>query len=178
MRNLVLAASLLLLALPLSAQQQRNAFHVFVANPSFAWSEGSGDQYGGSLGVAYQRRVGRAWAFEVAAARDVDRSTAISFDSNGNIIDEQTRTIRTIPIDLGAMYLFQNDTRWKPYLGTTLRWTEGDPEGSSMLYGLTGGVVWQFSNSFGLRFDGKLLTGDRPTWLNTFNSSAGLSWRF
>ena len=172
MRTLT-AIVFLVLSFAVSAQEKLNAFHVFLANPSFTQSDSTGNNFSGAVGVAYQRRVARVWAVELAVARATDRETIIHYDHNGNVVETRRSTSNTTPVDAAAFYQFPNDTSWKPYLGAVVREID-----SNLLYGVGGGVVWQFGQSLGLRFDGRILGGDRPSWVDQFNASAGVTWRF
>ena len=179
MRTLV-AVACFVFALPALAQERVNAFHVFLGNPSFAHSDRTGDNFTGTIGIAYQRRIGRAWAAELAVARATEHTGYIRYDRDGNVIEERHSTLHSTPVDVAGFYQFPNESSWKPYLGAVVRWIEPDAIGvdDALLYGIDGGVVWQFGKSIGLRFDGKILGGDRPTWVDQLNASAGLSWRF
>lgn len=176
------AVACLVVALSASAQEQRlNAFHVFVANPSFTSSDSAGSSWGGAVGVAYQRRFAEVWAVEVAVARESHHSSYQKFDRQGNVIESGSSRWNTTPLDVAALYQFPNESSWKPYLGVDVRYVDAPPnavEDTRFAYGLEGGVVWQFGRSVGLRFDAKILAGDSPVWLDTFNAGVGVSWRF
>ncbi|HJQ40962.1 MAG TPA: OmpW family outer membrane protein [Thermoanaerobaculia bacterium] len=180
MRKLVLV---LLVALPLVAQQppKRNNLYVFVSNPSGGWSEGGGSSYEGAIGLALQHRFTPRWSGELAVSRQRDHSGFTRFDPNGQIIEQQTYDIDSTPIDLGAQYHFLNTSSWKPYLGLGARYTSEprffEDRGDHILYGATGGVVWQLRPAFGIRFDGKVLLGDAGQF-NRFNGSVGVTWGF
>lgn len=107
----------------------------------------------------------------VSRARHVSGTTVLG--PNGNIIESRTATSYSTPVDLTARYHFLNDSAWKPYAGAGARWAD-----SRAFLDLTGGVVWQFRPSLGLRFDAKGLLGNESRFDSTFNSSVGLAWRF
>lgn len=181
MRTLA-AVACMVVALSASAQQERlNAFHVFVANPSYTSSESSGTNWGGAIGVAYQRRFASVWGLEVAVARDTHHSSYASFDRDGNVVASGSSRWTSTPVDLAALYHFPNQSSWKPYLGVDVRYVDAPRnavENTRFVYGIEGGVVWQFGRTVGVRFDGKVLAGDSPVWVDTFNAGIGLSWRF
>ena len=171
--RILAAAACLVLSLSAAAQERANAFHVFLANPSYAHSDRAGDSFTGAVGIAYSRVFARNWAAEIVVARETSRQGFTRYDHNGNIIEQQRWTSHSTPVDLAGFYNFPNTSSWKPYLGAVVRSVD-----SKVLYGIDGGVVWQFGKSVGLRFDGKVLGGDRPSWVDTLNASVGLAWRF
>jgi outer membrane protein W len=178
MRTTVVIA-LLLLVLPAAAQQ--NAVNVFISDLSVTSSDHSGDDVNGGIGIAYQRRFAPEWAAELSIAYESHDESYRVFDHNGNGIDRGGRSWHTTPVDLSGFYLFQNQTNWKPYVGLGVRWVDAPSDAAddtNFLYGATGGVTWEVGKKVGLRFDGKLLFGDRPTWVDTFTGSVGLAWRF
>ena len=175
------AAACLVIACSMSAQERENAFHVFIANPSFTSSDSAGSHWDGAVGIAYQRRFAETWGVELAVARESHRSGYLKFDRAGNVIDSGSSRWNTTPVDLAAFYHFHNTSNWKPYVGVDLRYVDAPPdavEDTRFAYGIEGGVVWQFGKSVGLRFDGKVLAGDSPVWVDTFNAGVGLVWRF
>ena len=184
MRTFTVLLVCLLVALPLVAQQppKRNSLYVFVSNPSGGWSEGGGSSYEGAIGLALQHKFTPRWSGELAVSRQRDHSGFTRFDPNGNIIEQRTYDIDSTPIDLGAQYHFLNNTNWKPYLGLGARYYTDSSEvfidrGAQVLYGATGGVVWQLRPAFGIRFDGKVLFGNVGRF-NRMNGSVGVTWGF
>jgi hypothetical protein len=176
-------ALVLLISLPLFAQQpqKRNTLFVFVSNPSGGWSEGGGSSYEGAIGLALQHKFTPRWSGELAVSRQRDHSGFTRFDPNGNIIEQRTYDIDSTPIDLGGQYHFLNNTNWKPYLGLGARYNSASgplfDRGNNLLYGATGGVVWQLRPAFGIRFDAKVLLGDTGR-LDRVNGSVGVTWGF
>lgn len=175
------AVACVVVALSLGAQESSNAFHVFVANPSYTSSDSAGTNWDGALGIAYQRRFAEVWGLELAVARESHSGGYRKFDHDGNVIESGSSSWNTTPFDLAAFYHFNNTSNWKPYLGLDVRFVDAPPdavEDTRFAYGIEGGVVWQFGRSVGLRFDGKVLAGDSPVWVDTFNASVGVAWRF
>ncbi len=184
MRKLVVLLAALLIATSLFAQQpqKRTSLYVFVSNPSGGWSEGGGSSYAGAVGLALQHKFTPRWSGELAVSRQRDHSGFTRFDPNGNIIEQRTYDVDSTPIDLGAQYHFLNTTNWKPYVGFGARYHTSTREllldrGDQLLYGATGGVVWQLRPAFGIRFDGKVLLGDTGQ-LDRVNASVGVTWGF
>lgn len=177
--RIVAAIACLVLVLPAAAQQ--NAVNVFVSDLSVRTGDRPGDDVNGGIGIAYQRRVAPKWAVELSVAYETHDESYRVFDHNGNVIDSVNRSWNSTPVDLSGLYLFENEMNWKPYVGLGIRWIDSPPhaaEDTNFLYGPNGGVTWQFGKTVGLRFDAKLLFGDRPTWVDTFTGSMGLAWRF
>jgi hypothetical protein len=173
MRTLVVAA-LLLAPLSLFAQEKRNSLYVFIANPEFTSSETSGTNYSGAFGVALQHKFRERWSGELTIARQRQRTGILRFDPQGNVIERQTFYSHSIPVDLAGYYHFLNDSAWKPYLGLAARYVA--EEGGAG--GIGGGVLWRLRPAFGIRFDGKLLLGNRLSHMSSFNGAVGVAWSF
>ena len=176
MRKLIVIAVSLLASTAAFAQQDKaTGIYVFVSNATFSYSDHSGSNWEGAFGVALQRMFTPHVSAEVSVSRDRRTSSIPAFDFNGNLIEG--RPIRFThdytPVDLTARYHFFNDSTWKPYAGVGVRYVENRAVG-----GVTGGVVWQFRPSLGLRFDAKVLLVNQQAFTDTFNGSAGLAWRF
>ena len=155
------------------AQEKPNGIYVFVANPGFAYSEPGGTSWNAAFGVALQRMFTPHLSGEVTVARDQHTSRVNAFDSNGNLLESQRFTNVFTPVDLTARYHFFTDGPWKPYAGLGVRYVQ-----SRAFPDVTGGVVWQFRPSLGLRFDAKVLVGHQPRFSDSINAGAGLAWRF
>jgi hypothetical protein len=167
MRKLGVAVAFLLVSTAAVAQQDKpTAIYVFITNAGFTYSERSGSDWEGAFGVALQRMFTPHVSAEVSVSRDRRFSRLLAFDPNGNVIDGYTRTITHdfTPVDLTARYHFLNGSAWKPYAGIGVRYVESRAVGD-----LTGGVVWQFRPSLGLRFDAKVLLGNQPRFTDTIN---------
>ena len=174
MRKLVVAVAFLLVSTAAFAQQDKpTGVFVFVTNPGGGSSERSGSYWDGAFGVALQRMFTPHISGEVTVSRDHHTSRFTAFDQNGDIIEYRTFTSDSTPVDLTARYHFFTDGAWKPYAGVGVRYVESRAFGD-----LTGGVVWQFRPSVGLRFDAKVLLGNESRFTDPFNGSVGLAWRF
>ena len=155
------------------AQEKPTELYIFVTNPGYTSSNYSGDQWDGAFGVALQRMFTSHVSGEVTVSRRRDISGFTTFNPDGTVLESRRFIGYSTPVDLTARYHFLNDSAWKPYAGIGARWVD-----SRSYLDLTGGVLWQFKPSFGLRFDGKLLLGNQSRFQDTFNASAGLTWRF
>jgi hypothetical protein len=176
MRKLVVAVAFLLVSTAAFAQQDKpTGIFVFFNNPGFGVSERSGSYWEGGFGVAVQRMFTPHVSAELTVSRERHITELARYDLNGNIIDAPPLKLFNDfkPVDLMARYHFLNDSAWKPYAGIGVRYVE-----SHAIGGLTGGVVWQFRPSLGLRFDAKAMLGNHSRFTDTFNGSAGLAWRF
>ena len=171
MRWLALIA-LLLAPLSLFAQDKRNSLYVFIANPEFTSSDSAGTNYSGAFGLALQHKFSERWSGEVGVSRHRERTGFVRFDPQGNVIERQTFHHDTTPVDLAGYYHFLNSASWKPYLGLTARYSHGTTAG------IGGGVLWRLRPAFGIRFDGKVLFGDREPYVNRFTGAVGVAWSF
>jgi outer membrane protein W len=88
------------------------------------------------------------------------------------------------PVDVATRYHFFTNARWQPYLGVGARYVNG-PEtdleqfDSRFSAQAVGGVDFNATDRFGLRFDAKrLLRGDSAFFDDTLKLSAGVTWRF
>lgn len=179
LRHAALVAAVVL-SLSVAAQQQPNRIHLFIANPSFTFSESAGSDFNAGFGLAYQRALSPRWGVELGITRERQYSHVFVDDVPGNTVTLQ-QTWYSTPVDLAALYHFNNGSSWRPYLGPAVRWTDSSNEpgdDARLLYGAEAGVVWQFHARAGLRFDAKFLAGDVPRWTDRVNGSVGLSWRF
>ena len=166
----------LLVSTSLSAQQdKRNGLFVFVSNPGYTESKSSGHQWDGAFGLALQRMFTPHVSGELTVSGQRDIMRSVSFNPDGTFGEGRTFVAYSFPTDLTARYHFFTDNSWKPYVGAGARWS---PSAGRALLDLTGGVVWQFRPTFGLRFDGKLLLGTESRFDSRFNPSVGLTWRF
>lgn len=173
MRNLsIVVIALLFVCAAAFAQEKPNTLHVFITNPGVGWSSGGGTDWQGVLGVGLQRM----FTPHVSAEVDVSRERRIvgftQFDSSGRPFSGG-RLKTMAPVDVTTNYHFLTDGPWKPYVGLAARLNEGAARA-----GVSGGVVWQFRPSLGLRFDGKLLGNTHSRSDDAFKGSVGLSWRF
>jgi len=177
MRKLVVAVAFLLVSTAAFAQQDKpTGVFVFVTNPGYGSSERSGSYWEGGFGVAVQRMFTPHVSAELTVSRERHITRLARFDLNGNIIPDaplRKFTNDVTPVDVTARYHFFKDSAWKPYAGVGVRYVE-----SRAIGGLTGGVVWQFRPSVGLRFDAKVLLGNESRFTDPFNGSVGLAWRF
>ena len=182
MRNVTIGLLCLLLCAAASAQEKPNAVYFFVTNPSYAESDASGSQFGGAIGLAFQRRLGERWSGEIAIARERRTVDVVFIDLNEPPV-VRSRSWTSTPIDAVVQYHFlRSDASWRPYVGAGARWAEAPPdareEDGELLGAINAGVVWQFRPAFGVRFDGKLLVGDRPAYLDSVQGSVGVAFRF
>jgi len=180
MRKLIFAAALLVSVAAL-AQEKQNSFYVFVSDPQYVWTESNGSDFNAGFGVAVQHMFTPRWSGEVSASHRSSRATAYFYDFNGNIIQTLRYRAKMTPVDLMAQYHFTNNTAWKPYLGAGYSHVFVDSntqQRDANYFVVNGGVVWRIRPAVGLRFDGKVLFGDRPAYIDSSNLSIGVAWRF
>lgn len=181
MRKLVIAA-VLFVAFPVFAQEKQNSFFVFVSNPQYEWTSNHGSDFNAGFGLALQHMFTSRWSGEVAVSHRSSRGTAYFYDLHGNIIDTIKFHSKITPVDLVAQYHWANGTAWKPYAGggythvfvsaDNARRTHAD------FFTLNGGVVWLVRPAWGLRVDGRVLFGGKPSYIDSSNVSFGVAWRF
>jgi outer membrane protein W len=154
------------------AQEKPTAIYVFVTNPSYAHSDLSGDRFDGAFGIALQRMFTPRFSGELSVSRRSDFSSYTTLNPDGTVLESHSFTGYSMPVDLTVRYHFLTQGAWKPYAGIGVRY-------ASRAFGdVTGGVVWQFHRSLGLRLDAKVLVGSRTRFDDQVNTSAGLAWRF
>jgi outer membrane protein W len=154
-----------LFAVPLFAQDQsKMQFSVFASNLGYAEGTSSGRHVTGGLGAALEYRWNRQWALELQVATQ-----------------EHIYEGRTYPIDLLMHYRFENDSRWKPFLGAGFRYenssfSEFDERSG---FDVDGGVHFMITPALSLRMDTKQLLLDRNGHFGLdLRPSIGLGWKF
>ena len=172
MRKIVVIACLFIATAAFAQQNKPNGFYVFVTNPGGGYSTNE-QSWQGAFGVALQHMFAPRFSGEISVSRDVQYTHVRIFNPDFTVASSYTLTTRTTPVDVTGRYHFLNDSHWKPYIGADARYVD-----SRMFLGVTGGVVWQFRQSLGLRFDAKVLVSDRPQHNERLYNSVGLSWRF
>jgi hypothetical protein len=160
-----MAVALLAFTIPAIAQQKRS-MSIFVSNPSVTAGSSSGTQWEGGVGAAAEFPIASRVAAFVSVA-DERYFTMRSVDTPTVRLVRYNYRVR--PIDVIARYTFViQQSRWKPYLGTGLRYVHGPsfssaPNGSTTPIGdlyrvtpeLNGGVVYEVNQSFGFFADMK-----------------------
>lgn len=174
MRKLALVVCLLVSTVAFAQQDNKqNGLFLFVTNPGRGGTTGVGGTYWeGAFGVALQRMFTPHVSGEVTVSRQ-RQITGNAFIGPTGVVEYGQFVNWYTPVDLTARYHFFTDGSWKPYAGAGVRLIDGHGAGD-----LTGGVIWQFHRSLGLRFDGKVLLGNQDRYNETFNASIGLAWRF
>jgi len=193
-KSIVIAVSLLFVVASAFAQQRAtpsNTISVFISDAVVTYSSSSGSRLDASYGGAFDHRFNRYFSAEVSVTSQPARRYFSTFVTNGQPVTSSS-TVHFHPIDANVSYHFLTDSRWKPYLGGGLRYLNnsviltGGPLGNQRLTTRTvdpeisGGVVFQFRPTFGLRFDAKQIVGNSGSVLGerSFTGSVGLSYRF
>jgi len=181
MRRLALLT--LLISVSAFAQEKQNTFFVFIADPQYTWTKHSGSDFNAGYGVGVQHMFSPRWSGELSASHRDSHLRATFYDFNGNVTSVIDYRARTTPVDVVAQYHFVNGTSWKPYIGAGVTHIYVDSSsnlqrGNSTYGTIDGGVIWRVRPQFGLRFDGKVLFGDHPSYIDSTNVSFGLAWRF
>jgi outer membrane protein W len=199
-KPIVVAASLLFAVVSAFGQESRhsNAVFIFATDMSVGNSGTNGAKfptaYGSSkfdtaYGASFDRMFSDRLSAEVSVTSQYSRRVVRTF-SSGSAPTYGIASIRLYPIDANVSYHFLTDNRWKPYIGAGLRYVKDTFHGPGPLYEyydtvrtidpeISGGLVFQFIPTLGLRFDAKEVLGsDRPVADPKFKVSAGLSLRF
>src|SRR3954447_19841330 len=166
-KSIVIAASLLFIAGSAFAQQQAtraNTVSVFLSDAMATYSSSSGSRLDVSYGGAFDHMFNRHISAELSVTSQPARRYFSTVVTSGEPTVSSS-TVHFHPIDANVSYHFLTDSRWKPYLGGGLRYLNNsvivtglfgekhrftsrtvDPE-------VSGGVVFQFRPTLGLRFD-------------------------
>ncbi|MBV8546566.1 MAG: outer membrane beta-barrel protein [Acidobacteria bacterium] len=193
-KSIVIAVSLLFVVASAFAQQRAtpsNTVSVFISDAVVSYSSSSGSRLDASYGGAFDHMFNRHISAEVSLTSQPARRYFSTFVTNGQPVTSSS-TVHFHPIDASISYHFLTDSRWKPYLGGGLRYLNnsviltGGPLGNQRLTTRTvdpeisGGVVFQFRPTLGLRFDAKQIVGNSGSVLGerSFTGSVGLSFRF
>lgn len=181
--RLSMALALLLVAATATAQQS-NRITVFASDVGRISSDYFGAHWTGGGGVALNHFWSPRFSTELAAAAERDYRGFVLFNFDGSVRERSQTGYTTYPIDLLAQYHFQNDTRWKPYLGFGAHYSPRPrifPRelSANVAPQLNGGVVFNLNSRFGIALDGRLVPHrDAADWDPMFRTSAGLTWRW
>lgn len=173
-----LAAVLLLAALPLMAQDRSHRISVFVTDPGFGFSEGSGSWWDGGVGVAFEKRFGVRWSAEAAVSRE-------EYIDSGIFPGSLEYEVVSYPVDVTARYHFGNTyLRWRPYLGAGAHWVNGPgtprgPLDDRFSAVVIGGLDFNMTERWSLRADAKhLVRNDSEPYDETLRIAIGAGIRF
>jgi outer membrane protein W len=191
-KSIVVAVSLLFVVASAFAQEpsRPNTISVFVSDVSVTQSATSGRSIDLGYGAALDHMVTPRISIEATVSSQTVRRPQSTFVTTGTpVFSWISSTIH--PVDASVTYHFLNDSRWKPYLGGGLRYasytfTGDSPFGRydqttrSIDPEVSGGVLFQFSRTFGLRVDAKQTIGRRPAVIGDpdLKASVGLAFRF
>jgi outer membrane protein W len=199
-KSLVIAASLLF-ATSAFAQQTTpsnttqtigsNTVTGFVSNPEVTSSSLSGTRFDAGFGAAFDHRFSEHVSVELSVTNQrYSRDLGVSAPPTFIIIRQ---SYREWPVDATVSYHFFTASRWKPYLGGGVRYVSETfhpirfdtgallptEKTTSLAPEVSGGVLFQFGRSLGLRLDAKRVLGSRRNLADpSLKVSAGLSWRF
>ena len=167
-------------AVPLFAQESPFRVSVLANDIAYTRSDSAGSDWSGGLGAALEYRWNKQWAMELSVLLEEHTLGAVRVDPAGTTILREE--VHSYPIDLMAQYHFQNDTRWKPYIGAGLRYVNGVDTtfgqfGNTLSAQFGGGVHFMITPSFSLRLDAKA-AWPQDELSYTFRPSIGFGWRF
>jgi outer membrane protein W len=191
-KSIVLAVSLLFLVASAFAQQpsRSNSITVFATDLSLTESSVDGTRFGAAYGASFDHMFSKHLSGELSVTNQRVRRFATTLDSAGLpttfIISDHL-----YPIDATVSYHFLTDSRWRPYVGTGIRYVSDSffssgPSGSHRFSTRTvnpevsGGVIFQFNPTLGLRLDAKQVLGGNAGSVSDRGSKAsvGLTFRF
>ena len=144
--------ALLLLAIPLGAQERANRLGLFLSQPTFDSTGAEGDGFG----ISYERLFTERWSLELAVSREEYTDTGI-FPGTAEF------EVESYPVDATVRFTFETPSRhWRPFLGAGARWVDPSDnprlEVDNRLSGqIVGGVDFQFGEWWYLRGDAKIL---------------------
>jgi hypothetical protein len=171
-----------LFAVPLFSQQSKVQVSVFATDVNFTYSEGAGSNLDGGIGAALEYRWNRHWALELQVTREDRDRTLMRIDPDPVVPPFQRLQGTAYPIDLLMHYRFENDSRWKPFVGAGVRYERTafrEFDENRTLAVIDGGVHFMITPTLSLRLDAKQLLGDDQGHLDArFKPSIGLGWKF
>jgi outer membrane protein W len=195
-KSIVVAVSLLFVVASAFAQQRAtpaNTVSVFVSDVMASYSSSSGSRLDVSYGGAFSHMFTNHISAELSVTSQPARRYFSTLVVSGEPVTSSS-TVHFHPIDANVSYHFLTDSRWKPYLGAGLRYLNNSVIVSDPLVShgtrrfttrtvdpeISGGVVFQFRPTLGLRFDAKQIIGNSGSVLGerAFTGSVGLSFRF
>lgn len=180
MRRILL--SLLLLA-PVTSFAQQNEFSLFATPTYFGHSSEFGSEENVGFGIGYRHAFHEHFALDASVARE--RYTTARVMNLGSDFPYLRRYQgRTIPIDVATLYLFTNESNWKPYVGGGLHiaYVQSSPVAGSHGWFtpvISGGVAYRVSPRWGVFLEARqLVTSNvRPEDPRT-RGLLGFRWRF
>jgi len=192
-KSIVIAVSLLFVVASAFAQQHAtpaNTVSVFVSDLTVFHSSSSGTNVDATYGAAFDHMFSRHVSAELSVTSQRIRRSVSTFGPAGQpVFASFTDTL--YPVDASVSYHFFTNSRWKPYLGGGVRYVSGTVRNFSQLNNyrvsthsidpeVSGGVMFQFRPTLGLRFDAKQVIGSSGSVVGdtAFTGSVGLSFRF
>ena len=180
MRKLTFAFALLLLSLPLAAQQSDLRVSAFVTGIDSAKRVDTD-----GAGISLEYRALERWSVELAVAEEQHQFLLPVPDPNllASWIAQYERK-SSHPVDLVARYHFVNSTHWEPFLGAGMRYVAGPTTTMSGKLDnrtsaeVTGGVYYNLSSRLALRVEAKRLLREEVSYDRAFKPSFGVSFRF
>ena len=178
MRKVSLAVTLVLAPFVYADQQ----FSVFLTPEEVTHSESTGTSFSGGIGVSWAQRWTPRFTTELSLSAEQsyeEASTTIQGPS-GPFTTYYKNRVQSYPFDVLAQYHFVNGSNWTPYVGGGLRYltTDSTLANNRTSVQLNGGVVWQFSPHWGMRFDLKQLLNEDEYYDRASKGSFGFSWHY
>ena len=147
-----------------------NDVSFFVTPKSVTHTSSTGTQVSAGVGASLNLFWNRKWSTLFSVATEQSYVEASTSTPVAAFYEER---LRTYPVDAIAQYHFVNMSNWQPYAGLGLRYVKDRTSAE-----VNGGVVWHFSQHWGLTFDARqLLRGDSP-YDSATKGSFGFSWSY
>jgi outer membrane protein with beta-barrel domain len=161
-------------AIPAAAQEPRFELYAGVGVLGVLFDDSSGDS-ATPLVENYQYRLGLLYSWRPSLSTELSATYGPESD--------------VATADGAVLYHFRSHPKWQPFVGGGLHYASisyeagvhsSEDHGTGLV--VVGGVDWQFSRLFGLRFEARgfpvKLTGDRETIDDGIVGSAGFTFRF
>ena len=168
-----------------AAYAQRNqTVSFFLSDINQTATDRQYEQWPSGFGVAYERMFPSRWSVQAAVAVEHHYSYDYVIVGDGVIMLIERKHLQTVPIDLTARYNWQNETRWKPYIGIGAHYVAAPSADARFRYRnrldgeINGGTLFMLTPAFGLMLDGRAFVGDQEPYEQSLKVSFGASWRF
>ncbi len=150
----------------------KNAFTIFLSNPSFGWSEGGGSIAEGGAGVGFERQLTPRISAVVSAA----------WEQYHAFEGDRRFSYEVVPVNVVARYHFLTGRRVSPYLGLGGRYVNAPASVAAQrqfTLVANGGLMFRVGHRLDLFADYKRgLAEEGRQYDPQSKVSAGVRWRF
>ena len=172
MRRTVVAVAAFFLVCGAAVAQPANRVGVYATNLGFGYSKTTGHEWTGGGTFSYSRFWNSRFATEFAAGAQHEYDGYTLYNPDGSVRDSARTSYTIYPIDVLAQYHFQNETRWKPYVGAGFQYVQRPSSwkvGADYNFApeINGGVFFNVGKSWGIAFDFRASTA-WENWTSAF----------